>query len=229
MGIKFLTTLLLISIAISAFSQNSGEIVGKVIDSISQEPLSFANVSLEQNGVSIIQMSCDEFGKFVFKPVDPGVYEIKITYVGYPMKTFTNVKIRPNEMHYAEYSLNGENMKNIVEIFPDDIVIDPLIGDDIDEKEIRKLPPISPQEIVVQRRSDIYSPDGGESGGLYIQGSRADATLFVIDGIRVDGSAYVPKNAIRNITVYAGGIPAKYGDVTGGVIEITTKSYTGIY
>ena len=39
---------------------------------------------------------------------------------------------------------------------------------------------------------------------------------------RVIGSTYVPKSAIANITVYTGGIPANYGDFTGGVIEITT-------
>lgn len=229
MNKHFVSIFLIIFTASSMQAQNSGEIVGKISDSLTLAPLSFANISIEKNGTPVHQLSCDELGKFVVKPVEPGVYEIKISFVGYPTKTFANVKVRPNEMHYAEYLLNGENIKDVVEIFPDDIVIDPLIGDDIDEVEIRKLPPISPQEIVVQRRSDVYSPDGGESGALYIQGSSADATLYVIDGIRVDGSTYVPKNAIKNITVYAGGIPAKYGDVTGGVIEITTKSYSGIY
>ena len=33
----------------------------------------------------------------------------------------------------------------------------------------------------------------------------------------------VPTSAIDQITVVTGGLPAKYGDVTGGVIEVTTK------
>jgi hypothetical protein len=221
--------LLLLAFLFRAQAQNAGEIVGKVIDSIALLPIPYAVVVLEQNGTFINQLQSDDFGKFIFKPVEAGTYEIKILFTGYAKKTFTNIKVRPGEMVFAEFALNGENMTGIVEIFPDDLVVDPLIGDDIDAEILKKLPPISPYEIVTQQRSDIYASDGGEDGALYIQGSRADATLYVIDGIRVDGSAYVPKNVIKNITVYAGGIPAKYGDVTGGVIEITTKSYAGIY
>ena len=33
----------------------------------------------------------------------------------------------------------------------------------------------------------------------------------------------VPTSAIEQITVVTGGLPAKYGDATGGVIEVTTK------
>lgn len=66
------------------------------------------------------------------------------------------------------------------------------------------------------------------SGGLYINGSREDATLYVIDGVRVIGSMYLPMNSIREINVITGGIPANYGDVMGGVVEIFTKS-SGVY
>lgn len=67
------------------------------------------------------------------------------------------------------------------------------------------------------------------TGGLSIAGARETSTLYVIDGIKVIGSSYVPLNAIAEINVYTGGIPANYGDFTGGVIEIKTKGYTGVF
>ena len=39
----------------------------------------------------------------------------------------------------------------------------------------------------------------------------------------------VPPDAINSMTVYTGGLPARYGDVTGGVVAIETKSYFDLY
>jgi len=64
-----------------------------------------------------------------------------------------------------------------------------------------------------------------ESSNLHFRGSRADDVAYYIDGMRVRNANAVPKGAIDNVTVITGGIPANYGDVTGGVIQIETKSY----
>ena len=34
---------------------------------------------------------------------------------------------------------------------------------------------------------------------------------------------------MASITIYTGGLPARYGDVTGGVVAIETKSYYDLY
>ncbi|MFZ5552956.1 MAG: carboxypeptidase-like regulatory domain-containing protein [Bacteroidota bacterium] len=68
--------------------------------------------------------------------------------------------------------------------------------------------------------------DYNETDQLQIRGSRSDANLYYIDGVKVNaGSINLPKSAINQITVYTGGIPANYGDVTGGVVVITTRNY----
>jgi outer membrane receptor protein involved in Fe transport len=53
---------------------------------------------------------------------------------------------------------------------------------------------------------------------------------YFVDGMKV-GSALsgVPNDAINSLSVYTGGLPAKYGDVTGGVVAIETKSYFDLY
>lgn len=62
-----------------------------------------------------------------------------------------------------------------------------------------------------------------ESGEISISGGRPTATRTMIDGVYTN--AEVPMNAIRYIKVYTGGIPAKYGDCSGGVIVVETKSF----
>ncbi|MDX2360698.1 MAG: von Willebrand factor type A domain-containing protein [Crocinitomicaceae bacterium] len=70
------------------------------------------------------------------------------------------------------------------------------------------------------------------SQDLYIRGSRADASAYYLDGVRVTDMYGIPKSTINSVTVYAGGVPANYGDLTGGVIAVETRSYDapmGVY
>ena len=64
------------------------------------------------------------------------------------------------------------------------------------------------------------------SDELYFRGSRAGSMAYYVDGVKVTGSnPGVPSEAISRVSVYTGGLPAKYGDVTGGVVAIETKNY----
>ena len=75
---------------------------------------------------------------------------------------------------------------------------------------------------------NIASTVGGtrlneENGGMNIRGARSDANTYYLDGFRVNNLNGIPKSMMNKVTVYTGGLPAKYGDVTGGVIAIETK------
>ena len=61
-----------------------------------------------------------------------------------------------------------------------------------------------------------------EGSAITFRGSRSNATNYYVDGIRVNGSL-VPETEIDQLQVITGGLEAQYGDVTGGIISITTK------
>jgi len=63
---------------------------------------------------------------------------------------------------------------------------------------------------------------------VHIRGSRTDATSYYIDGVRVRG-VDVPQSMIGSAQIITGGIPANYGDITGGVISITTGNTSRAY
>ena len=50
-----------------------------------------------------------------------------------------------------------------------------------------------------------------------------------IDGIRVRGSSSLPAAAIEQVDVVLGGVPAQYGDATGGIINVTTKGPSRVF
>jgi outer membrane cobalamin receptor len=68
-----------------------------------------------------------------------------------------------------------------------------------------------------------------ESGDLLIRGSRPGDVIYFVDGVKMNGLANVPGTSIGGVAVYTGGVPAKYGDTTGGVIIMETKSYFDLY
>src|SRR5688572_9425202 len=65
----------------------------------------------------------------------------------------------------------------------------------------------------------LSSIDGGD---ISIRGSRSNATDYYLDGIRVNASL-IPQSEIEQLQVITGGIEARYGDVTGGLISLTSK------
>ncbi|XOV66067.1 MAG: von Willebrand factor type A domain-containing protein [Fluviicola sp.] len=69
----------------------------------------------------------------------------------------------------------------------------------------------------------------GTDNGPHIRGARSDGTVYFIDGVRVRSLPVIPKSSMKEVSVWTGGIPANYGDFTGGVISVESKSYFDLY
>ena len=70
----------------------------------------------------------------------------------------------------------------------------------------------------------------GDNGELYFKGARNGTSVYYIDGIKLTGAlANLPARSYASIQVYTGGVPAKYGDTTGGVVAIETQSYFSLW
>ena len=65
-----------------AFAQ-SGSLKGKIIDKNTGETLPFVNVVVERNGSQSGGTATDFDGQYIIKPLDPGTYTIKASYIGY--------------------------------------------------------------------------------------------------------------------------------------------------
>ena len=79
-----------------------------VIDSLSNEPLSFAALSFisPQDDQLITGGICNDEGQFMIEGVPVGAYKLLIEYMGYTPKFITDVKVRPNR------NSNDNNTKN---------------------------------------------------------------------------------------------------------------------
>lgn len=76
----------------TAFAQKS-KISGFVLDSTARKPVEFATVALLKDSKILEGTTTDVTGKFTFSKVNEGVYQVKITFVGYRDKTISNVSV----------------------------------------------------------------------------------------------------------------------------------------
>ena len=211
-----------LSLCITAiFAQSSIE--GKVIEAESGESIIFGAVALYKNGNLITGVQTDFDGNYIFSNLDPGTYDIEASYLGMQALRMNGILVRGGKVVRQSFELKVEGvLVDVVEIVEYRV---PLIeidnttqGKTITSEEIRNLPTRNVNS-VASLASGASSIDGG---AVTIRGSRSNATNYYVDGIRVS-SNQIPTSEIEQLQVITGGLQAKYGDVTGGVISLTTK------
>lgn len=231
--------LLLISVGIliatvSSFAQvGQGAIKATVTDDAG-EPLPFANVIVKQNGVQVTGGQSDFDGKVNIKPITPGTYDVEISSLGFGSKMISNVRVTTGVT--TELPKNQTQLSTAAEMLDIVEVVDykvPLFEkgsskqETITSDDIKKMVARSPAQLAATAGGTYAADDG--TGDINIRGSRSDANYYFIDGIKVRGSNAIPRASIDQITVITGGLPARYGDVTGGVINITTRGVSSDY
>lgn len=205
------------------FSQ-SGALQGKITDKQTGETIPFANVVLEAGGSQIGGATSDFDGKYSIKPINPGTYSIRASFVGYQAVLVNGFVIGANKTETYDIQLMPTSeMLEVVEVVDYKVPVfakdQTTTGSVVTSDEISKMPNRS-AEGVVTSISGVFSRDG-EIGS--IRGTRDDASATYIDGIRVIGSTSLPPSAYEQVAVVLAGVPAEYGDLTGGIINITTR------
>ncbi|MBK8166411.1 MAG: TonB-dependent receptor [bacterium] len=220
-----LLILLLISVVAAgeAFAQ-AGAIRGVVKDKESGDLLDYANVLLAGSTRGTMSLGG---GVFHFTGLPPGVYTVKVLYLGYaPMeKTVTvtaggtaNVSFELETViveTLQAFDVTGEEY--MVEI--KSAVTEHTVSGETFEK------------YAIDSVEDALSKQAGvvlRAGELYVRGGRSGEVSMQIDGVSVDnplgtGALEVSSLAVDNMAVVTGGLDAKYGNALSGVVNITTK------
>ena len=222
---------LLTILSVFTSAQRIGTLRGRIFNANDNKTLPGANVWVEVNG-SKVGASSDVEGFFTIKPLNPGVYTLHISFMGFEDVAITNVNVVADKLNQMkDIYLNEKGMMvkgGTVTIRPDDRnLIDPegpsrisLLKGDIDI-----IPEHDIGSYVASASSDIYVSDDRKR--IHFRGSRDGTVAFFVNGIRMNSDEVnVPTGAISSMTVYRGGVPAKYGDFTGGVVVIETMTYS---
>ncbi len=224
MGRKlYLSLVVLILLGINSSAQ-TGEIRGKVTESGTSEGVPFASVTAKMNNTIIQGGVTDIDGNYVIKPLNPGKYDIEVTSVGYQPSRETGITVSVDKISFVNMSIGkGIDLKEFKVTEYRVPLIDkgnPATSVTIDIEQIQQAPTRDVNSLA-SAGTGVYQKD--EGGALNIRGSRSDGTAYYVDGIKVRGGVGLPQKGTEQITVITGGVPAQYGDATGGIISVTTR------
>ncbi|MFZ4399153.1 MAG: mucoidy inhibitor MuiA family protein [Bacteroidales bacterium] len=89
------------------YSLNGSALKGKVVDKITKEPIAFANIIMVQDGKYLNGATTDFEGNYLIKPLQPGYYSLKCTYVGYKPIEIKNIQINKDKIAYLDISMDA--------------------------------------------------------------------------------------------------------------------------
>jgi hypothetical protein len=229
---KLLSTLsIVVASAGLMLAQNESSIKVKLIDKTTKETIPFANVLVEMGGIQAAVGTTNIDGEVMIKPLNPGKYNVKATYVGYQAVQMENINVPVGKTVYLNIEMAAGQQLDVVEVIEySEPLIDPdtKSGGTVTREEYQNMATKNINS-VASTTAGVYQQD--EGGDLNVRGSRSSGTAYYVDGQKVIGSSNVPQSSVEQITTIVGGTPAEYGDATGGIIAITTRGpaskYTG--
>ena len=212
-----------------------GDIQGQLFEnSETDRPAMYAKVWVER-GASRFGADTDENGRFKINSIPSGVYVLKINYLGDTLSHTVVANVLTDGIaHLKRINFYDKLTDRVTEIVEVDIVTlrRPLINHDIGQTRIDPLDIMRSASkndlntLIVSYNSDIKVDADGQ---MIIRGSRGNDLIHYIDGVKTGEVQGIPSSAIGGITVYTSAIPASYGDTTGGVIIMETKSYYDLW
>src|SRR6218665_108131 len=154
-------------------------------------------------------------GNFIFSNLNSGTYEIQFIDDG-GNTTYYNTRIQIEEGNANPFNIHqtiNSLRQLIVCYFQDPIQVpeNPVMKRECLQRSVNKL---QLPEMISGMSSEFTLNNQNE---LQFQGSRNDDYLQLIDGVKTLEFNKIPAGALRNIMIYNGFIPAKYGDTNGAV------------
>ncbi|HXB41222.1 MAG TPA: TonB-dependent receptor [Bacteroidia bacterium] len=214
-----------IAFSFAAIAQNNqGTLKVTVTDKKTKEAIPFANAVVMNGKVQVAAGTADFDGNIIIKPLASGKYTVKVVYIGYQAQQFNDVLVTNDKTTYLTPVLANEGVDlNEIPVTEYKVpLIDPdtKTGGTTTREQFQQMANKS-LNAVVSTQAGVYQQDNGSA--INVRGSRSSSTNVFIDGERAIGTQNIPQQAVDQISVVLGGLPAQYGDVTGGVISVTTR------
>jgi len=207
-------------------------ISGQVIDRNSKERLPYANVIIKGTKIGT-QTNLEGF--FLLHNVPDTLCTLQVTYMGYspvevPIDKQTKSSGMLIRMKQTPINIEGVTVSAAQSNFIKTEVTPSLIT--LSPTQISTLPSVGQVDIFrsIQLLPGIAATHDGSSG-LYVRGGTPDQNLVLFDGMTVYHvdhffgffSAFNP-DAIKDVQVYKGAFPAKYGGRLSSVIDMVGKT-----
>jgi hypothetical protein len=201
---------------------------GKVLDGKNGETLAGAVIFNVETGLAT---STDARGKYAIE-MATGDIHLRVSYMGYEIQT---QKVRLIQNGNADFELfeQSHNMNEVV-----------IVGEEVkgskSQMSMVKMSAIALKELPVLMgeadliKSMVMMPGvqsvGEMSSGFNVRGGNTDQNLVLLDGSPIFNTTHlfgffsmINSDAIKDVTLYKGGIPAIYGERIASVMDVQLK------
>ncbi len=217
--------LFLFSSFYSSQAQSYTTISGKILEANSEEVLIGASVY-----VPILKKgtNTNQYGFFSLK-IPSGTYEIVVSYVGHnPQK----ILIDTQKQNVFTIKLEGVRILEEVVVRSGKDDFREVGVTSISLAKLKEIPTILGESDVLKALAFTPGVTNGAEGsaGLYVRGGTPDQNLVLLDEAPIYNTSHVfgflsifNTDAIKNIDLYKGGFPARFGGRLASVLDISMK------
>lgn len=204
---------------------------GTVTDSLTGETLIGASVHV--SGALNTGVSANEYG-FYSITLPAGAYEVHCSFIGYRAQS-SNVELSANVKLDLTLVMSSKELGEVVvtkEKKGFDLQRPDIGAERMDMKDVEKLPMIFGERDVlkaIQLLPGVKSAGDGQAG-FYVRGGGADQNLVLLDEAPVYNTSHLlgffstfNANAIKDVQLYKGSMPAQYGGRLASVLDIRMK------
>lgn len=229
---KKLFFLLIICCTVSTVlqAQEKYTVNGYIKDSLTGETLIGANLYIRSEGKGV---SSNQYG-FYSLTLKKGVYKAIISFVGYPTKEWEielNTNIQKN--FFLTANSNAINNVTVVSRKRDNNIKSAQMGKMELNINAAKAIPAFMGEVDIMKTLQLMPGirNAGEgNAGFYVRGGGADQNLILLDDAVVYNTGHLfgffsifNSDAIKNVSLIKGGMPAQYGGRLSSVVDVAMK------
>jgi hypothetical protein len=233
---KYLTLFLVLCFSF-AFSQNSGQIKGKVIDAKTREPIPFVNIVLVGTNIGAFS---NEIGDFLMNNIPFGYISVQASFLGYSTAFSEEYLVTNEKIPYIfiELTQNTETLDEVLvqsKLFKTSVE-SPLSKQSLGIAEIEKNPGGNRDVLKVIQSFPGVASNPGFRNDIIIRGGSPVENKFYLDGVEVpvinhfqtQGSTGGPvgimnADLIRNVDFYTSSFQANRGNALSSIIEFSQK------
>ena len=227
---SLLSLLLILFTAITMQSQQKFTLSGVVTDASNNETLYGVNIIVTDLNIGAVS---NEYGFFSIE-IPAGTHTIQVSYIGFSTQEEIldmNKSIRKN-FALVETSEMLDEVIVTDEVRKIDVRKPEMSVNKLSTKEIKELPVVLGEADVI--RSILTLPGVTNAGegqsGFNVRGGAADQNLILLDEATIYNSSHLfgffsvfNPDAIKDLKLYKGGIPARFGGRLSSVLDIYQK------
>ncbi|WP_440134830.1 TonB-dependent receptor [Chitinophaga sancti] len=214
-----------------AIAQHKFTISGIIRDKTSGETLIGASIHVLQQ--SNYSSTSNNYGFYAIV-VPEGTYTLVVSYTGYKADTISiplakdlvrNVSLSPSSGLLSEVVITSQASK-------DRLSSAQMGTQKLSTAEIANVPVFLGEKDIIKTIQLLpgIKTTGEGSGGFYVRGGNIDENLLLLDEVPVYNATHLlgffstfNSDAIKDLTLYKGAMPAQYGGRLSSVVDIRTK------